>query len=383
MDPHNYEAGAAAAPPAEPPNPSVGYPTAGNPATGAPATKPGPYWFYKIGESLRNVITGAGLTPDDGDLTQLSVAIKSLSLTAIQRPTKASTNVINVAGTNLTISDPMPGNDYFFSLTAITATKQTDSIGGFHYSLTPASEVPTGNKTATDIAAISGINEYSIWTNWFRPTCDPASMVHVNGRWYDIYLLNSEHITNGSSKAGATIAGGNLAYGRSYPKIPLEFGGTGATNYGKLTWFIAAEIAASHGKSLISYAEFPSIAYGVIEQTDASGLDSGTANIEHYAGLTSKFGIEQATGTQWIWGADVGGNRSENSTSWAWRTGLTDARGSIYALHNNHVTAALFGGGRGHGVYSGSRASAWTDYVWDSDWHIGVRLACDHLMLDE
>lgn len=78
MDPRNYKSGAAASPPDAPAAPSNGYPTEGNPGSGVPATNPGPFWFYKIGESLRNIITTAGLTPDDGDLNLLQKAIVKL-----------------------------------------------------------------------------------------------------------------------------------------------------------------------------------------------------------------------------------------------------------------------------------------------------------------
>lgn len=69
-------------------------------------------------------------------------------------------------------------------------------------------------------------------------------MVKVGNDWYDIYLLNSEHITNGTSKAGATTNG------RAIPKIPLEYGGNGTLTYGKFTWFQACEIGKAHGKRL-------------------------------------------------------------------------------------------------------------------------------------
>ena len=77
MEPRNYESGASESAPLAPETPSVGYPTEGNPGTGTPATKPGPFWFYKIGESLRRIIVAAGLTPDDDDLDLLDQAITS------------------------------------------------------------------------------------------------------------------------------------------------------------------------------------------------------------------------------------------------------------------------------------------------------------------
>lgn len=76
METRNYQSGASATPPSAPVTPSVGYPINGNPATGTPATQPGAYWFYKIGEELRNVIVNSGLTPDDLNLAQLLTALK-------------------------------------------------------------------------------------------------------------------------------------------------------------------------------------------------------------------------------------------------------------------------------------------------------------------
>lgn len=78
MEPRNYEADASASPPAAPAVPSVGYPTNGDPTSGTPATWPGAHWIYKVGESLRNLITSAGLTPDDGDLNLVQKAIVKL-----------------------------------------------------------------------------------------------------------------------------------------------------------------------------------------------------------------------------------------------------------------------------------------------------------------
>lgn len=74
MEPRNYLANADAAPPAVPGAPSNGYPRSATPGV-EEATTPGPYWFYKMGESLRRIIVAAGLTPDDADLDLLKSAI--------------------------------------------------------------------------------------------------------------------------------------------------------------------------------------------------------------------------------------------------------------------------------------------------------------------
>ena len=78
MDNRSFEAGAAASVPTAPASPSVGYPSDGNPLLGQPACVPGAYWFHQIGEELRGVITGSGLTPNASSLNQLVTAINNL-----------------------------------------------------------------------------------------------------------------------------------------------------------------------------------------------------------------------------------------------------------------------------------------------------------------
>lgn len=41
----------------------------------------------------------------------------------------------------------------------------------------------------------------------------------------------------------------------------------------------------------------------------------------------------------------------------------------------------LFGGNRTNGVNAGSRASNWNNYVWNSNWNIGSRFACEYLLI--
>ena len=284
---------------------------------------------------------------------------------------------IKTAGTDYYVYAKEDGSFYISASDSITTDRL---IGGFHYGLVGETELPTGNKTEADMVKIRGINEYSFWDLKYRPVASPKGMVNIGKKWYDIYLLNSEHITNGTSKAGATIAAGTTEYGRAIPKIPLEFGGNNTLTYGKFTWFQASEIAKAASKQLLNYSEFPTIAYGVTEQVSSltNTYETVMGKVEHYPNLTSKYGIEQATGTQWIWGNDLA--NGYGSTDFAWKTGLTDSRGNIYSTNNSPV-AVLLGGGRGDGVNAGSRASSWLDYVWYSDWNIGCRFACDHLEL--
>jgi hypothetical protein len=161
------------------------------------------------------------------------------------------------------------------------------------------------------------------------------------------------------------------------PKIPLEFGGDNTLTYGVFKWFHACEIAKANSKQLIDYAEFQTIAYGVQEQVDASTVDGGVAGIEHYDFLTSKWGVEQASGTQWIWGNDLANGYGTTTFSYQ---AVTEGRGIIYSTANAPI-AVILGGDRDDGVNAGSRASGWNNYVWSTGWYLGCRFACDHLQL--
>lgn len=70
-----WKSGAAGVAPEDTEATSAGFPTAGNPASGIAATKPGPYWYHMITESLAQCILGAGLALNKSALTRLKDAI--------------------------------------------------------------------------------------------------------------------------------------------------------------------------------------------------------------------------------------------------------------------------------------------------------------------
>lgn len=329
-------------------------------------------------------ITEYGLT-DVYTKSEVDSAIASVASNEVASivVTKVNQTTISVDGVNVSLSGGVAGKDYFIrkanGVVSISDTMGVDTIGGFHYSLVPHAEAPTGNKTEADMVKLRGINAYSIWTLWDRPICpDPRGKAKVGSRWYDIYLMDRDYgircYSAPTVHTGANIAGGATDNSRQIPKIPLAYGGNGTVTYGKYTWFQACEVATATGNQNISYNEFPTIAYGVVEGKDSSAYgDNGT--IFHIPELMSKYGIEMATGTEWVWGSDVGGNYG--TTDWAWRNNA-DARGQIYSTSNN-PTAVLFGGHRTLGVNAGSRASGWYNGVWNSYWDVGSRFACDSL----
>ena len=234
-------------------------------------------------------------------------------------------------------------------------------IGGYHYA-------PGGNAAARAGGDTTpAINEYSLWDLKFRPACpEPRGMTLVaDSFWADIYLLGVDHVVNGTSKYNVTIADGS-----SPPKIPLKFGGNGSTAYGSMNWWEANEVLQSHGKASPTYSQFAALAFGTTEAA-SGGTDPASTILR--AAYTSKWGVMLATGNMWVWGDEFGGGAA--AASWAANTG---GRGSTYQAEN----AVLFGGYWGEGALSGSRASNWSPSPANSNFNIGARGVCDHLILE-
>lgn len=289
-----------------------------------------------------------------------------------------------LAGTDYAVYVCVDGTvraDANFTLPVGYTAQESRKIGGFHYGLTAPGETPAGGgfNTATsaplasmvwsqsDVDAIAGINQYSLWDLAYRPACsDPRGMVCVLGRfWVDLYFTGTNHIVNGTSKAGSDLASGSVL-----AKIPVAFGGDGSAAYTSLTWYEAAEIAYSAGKRLLSYQEFAAAAFGVTENQSLGGAAETPPATVRQPGYTSRYGIEQATGHVNTWG-----NNAHVSGGSAWVS--NPRRGNSYGT----PYAARFGGNRNDGALSGSRSSGWNGIAWNSGWYIGLRCACDHLQL--
>lgn len=273
--------------------------------------------------------------------------------------TKVNTHTIEVAGKKLSLNTDIDeiktaGTDYcvYYDKTekwhiiesnGNLDKKRFKKVGGFHYGLIPEDFKAINNIDKKHAKKIRGINAYSIWDINHRPECEPKSMVYIPKLkiWVDIYLLSSTPKERGSL-VGRAIACGDEYNGRKVPDDKQEF---------KYSDF--EEAAKSLQKRFIKEEEFVVAMSGVKENESAGDLDDGT--IKHIADFTSKYGIEQATGVQWVWGEKIDRDNTE------------------YAVR--------LGGNRDSGVYAGSRASVWSYYVWYSNWHIGCRFACDPLNL--
>lgn len=272
-------------------------------------------------------------------------------------------------------------------------TANSRKIGGFHYGLVAAGTTVAGGSFATtgngmiwtqgDVDNIAGINKFSIWDLKFRPACsDPRGMALVNGRtWVDIYLCSADTAANGTSKAGSNIASGAVL-----PKIPAAFGGNGTTTYPSLNWWVANELARANQKRMMWEHEFVDAAFGVTENQSIDATASTYPTTQRNAGYTSKYGIEQASGHHWTWAQDSSAYQDvAGAGTWKQVDGNTGAagseRGQIYTFGTYGLVRELLGGARTNGAISGSRASSWNGYPWNSNWNLGLRAACDHMQL--
>ncbi len=260
--------------------------------------------------------------------------------------------------TVITLPELLPGADYQVYLlsdgTLLAAAYSADDagqavIGGFHHALGGNATARSGGDTTP------AINPHSLWDTGFRPACaDPRGMVLVTQNahgdpikpfWADIFLLNTDHVANGTSCAGAKIADGWSP--------PVKVDGS-SERYGGLNWHQAKEIYAHHGKALLSDEDFRAAAFGTTEakarrqEPEATGFDDPALDAQ----FTSIWGLMQSTGCMWTWGHD--GDPDE-------------------------PRAALLGGSWDAGANSGSRSSYWSYLPSVSSGNFGARGRCDHL----
>lgn len=266
---------------------------------------------------------------------------------AIKGGTTFGAHVLH-ADHDVAMPELVPGTDYAVVLedeaikvVALTASTLADNvIGGFHFA-------PGGNASGRSGGdSTPQINPCSLWDRNFRPACpDPRGMALIDacGRkfWADIYLLGTNHLTDGTSKHGAVIADGN-----DRPQTP------DGNYFKKLDYETALAVMKHHGKVLLSVEEFFAAAFGVTEKTVAPGEPERTCLD---AARTSKFGLMQATGSMWVWGHDGDPDQPR---------------------------ASIFGGSWLSDDVAGSRRAG-VAYLWpdDSGGDLGARGRGDHLQL--
>jgi len=342
------------------------------------------------------VAAGADVDPslfyksDFGSVVFTKTGAGTADIKAGTKVTVGSSVVTYATATAITMPTLTAGTDYFIYSTAsgaeaVAATGVWPSavasppassrlIGGFHYAAGGNAAAQAGGDTT------AAINEYSLWDLKWRPSApDPRGMTLVsNSFWADIYLLNRDPQTYGTSKNNQPIADGATA-STTTAIVPTAFGGNGSTRYATQSWWNTAECLSAFGKRLPRYSEFGSLAYGTTENqsrgndpvnTGLGTSNTGSSNTDEE--FTSRWGVIQASGVMYVWGNEFGGGNA--AASWA---DINGGRGKVYQQEN-----AVFLGGAWYGtVDSGSRTSRWTDSPSLSDSVIGGRGVCDHLRL--
>lgn len=122
-----FSSGALGTPPSAPASPSIGYPTSGNAGSGTPPTKPGAYWYHMVTEEIRGVLVAAGLTPDQGDVTQLLQALRAAGVFTTPPQFNASTKAATTAFVQAAL-----GNDSGYLSVGTTSSLSAANAGKLH-----------------------------------------------------------------------------------------------------------------------------------------------------------------------------------------------------------------------------------------------------------
>lgn len=244
-----FQSGAAGSAPTAPASPSIGYPTAGNPGTGTPATKPGPYWYHMIMEELMAIVAAAGITPAQGNLTQLLTALRSAGVFQTQvlgdRTTKGATTAFVqqesgsysgysgiTASRALTAADI--GQALWFSNTGFTLTMPTPTSLGI-----PNGKCVTvfGNGYSGSIVAGAGASINFAATNDGAMTIKPgqtATFVAVSSTTWQV--VNSTAAMSKNADFASSLSG----YG--YQKLPSGL----ILQWGYVTSSASADVALTY-----------------------------------------------------------------------------------------------------------------------------------------
>lgn len=108
--------------------------------------------------------------------------------------------------------------------------------------------------------------------------------------------------------------------------------------------------------------------FGVTEGQSLGGAASTIPRTARQPGYTSRIGIEQATGHEWVFAR---GNSSSGGAGFVAGPNRGDSYGNLFVT--------LMGGDRSSAASSGSRASGSGDVAWNSSWGRALRAAGDHI----
>ncbi|MCX7084297.1 MAG: hypothetical protein NTY69_02020 [Methylococcales bacterium] len=155
MENRNFQSAASATPPSAPSSPSAGYPTNGSAGSGIPATQPGAYWFHKIGEELRAIITNSGITPSDSDLSQIAKSIQNTGLN-----TAISSGTANAIIASFSPVITLLKNGMTLIIRAGLANTAASVTFTPNSAVIPAKTIVKGNNLPLDVGDISGASHW-------------------------------------------------------------------------------------------------------------------------------------------------------------------------------------------------------------------------------
>lgn len=260
-----YQSGAAGSAPGAPASPSIGYPTAGNTGSGTPATKPGPYWYHMVMEELMAIITAAGITPAQGNLTQLLTALRSAGV--FQTPSQFD-NTTKAATTAFVKSEKggYSGHDVVgtSTLTASSAGKVVACAGAATITLPAASALPAGN-AITFFATGAGVVIQRAGTDTIQPNGSTVTSITLNAG--DTLVLESD----GAGSWGAIGGSGQLGYSDKF------FASKSTNGYQKLPSGLiiqwgAFAVSAGAGTALTYPVAFPTGTVALVAIDAGSGV---------------------------------------------------------------------------------------------------------------
>jgi microcystin-dependent protein len=228
-----------------------GFPTEGNTDLGVLATRIGAWWFYQVGEEIRNCIIAAGITPDKTKVNQLAQAIRILcdipfASTSVFGKVKLSNNVNdtaqNTAPTSFALSQTWAEATRDASLSAKGRVKLVNSV-----SSTSTSEAATPN--SVKVAYDKGVDAYNLAAShnahlvpvgavaMFLRGCNPSGWLPLNGQtitrsqfpvlfsamgWGESYTL--PNMDGRFPEGKQTYAGGGIYRSAGLPNITASFG---------------------------------------------------------------------------------------------------------------------------------------------------------------
>lgn len=345
-------------------------------------------------KALQGNATDLFVKPDYDSVVFVKTGHNNLAVKAGVKITVGGQTKVFATQTAITMPTLVAGTDYSiwvapdgtvqavkdtFAARATAPVSGARKIGGFHYGLVaPGTTVASGGFSTSgvtgaggsmawaqaDVDKIAGINAYSLWDLCWHVSGEQYGMSYdpLKNEWCGIYFMSTAPHIYGASACNTDVASGTVL-----PYVPPEWGGNGALKYSALNVFVANELLSARGLRLPYYDSAMSFFFGVTEGQSLSGASVTIPATKREPGYTSRIGIEQATGHQWVFGGPIVSNGGSS---------ISTGRGTLYGVATGLV---LLGGSRIEEAGAGSRAADFSMTLSISAWRYSVRAAGDHV----